>query len=115
MLVVLAMLQIMVAAIVLSGARSDALTVLRLDTARAFYAAEAGAGMAVREVMLDQDIDSDGVIGSISNDGNPSNDPALGIARITATASSAAGVTTITVTGRAGQAARRVTRTIQDE
>ncbi|MBL8744834.1 MAG: hypothetical protein JNK58_00605 [Phycisphaerae bacterium] len=113
MLVALAMLQVLVAAIVLAGARADELTSLRLDTARAFYAAEAGANMATREVMIDSDVDSDGVIGSVSGDGIDSNDPALGVARMSATASTAVGVTTITVTGRAGHAARRITLSVQ--
>lgn len=115
MLVALAMLQIMVAAIILSGARSDELTSLRLDTSRAFYAAEAGVNMAAREVMLEADADADGVVGSISNDGNAANDPALGVARVTAVAVPAGASTTVTITGRSGQAARRVTLTIAPE
>lgn len=114
-LVALAMLQVMIAAIVLSGARADGLTVLRLDTARALYAAEAGANMAAREVMLDTDADSDGGIGSVSDDGDPANDPALGVARVSATAVENAGTTTITVTGRCGEAVRRVTLTVQPQ
>lgn len=108
MLVVLAMLQIIVAAMVVSGARSNDLAVLRLDTARALYAAEAGANMAIRELMLELDEDEDGVIGSISDDGNPGNDPSLGPARITSTAVSAGGGVTITISGRSGAAVRRV-------
>lgn len=115
MLIALAMLQVMVAAIVLSGARSDELTVLRLETARAFYAAEAGANMAVREVLLETDEDSDGGIGSISDDSNAANDPSLGTARLTATAVTAGGGSTIAVTGRCGQAARRITLTVQSQ
>ncbi len=115
MLVALAMLQVMVAAIILSGARSDELTVLRLDASRAFYAAEAGANMATREVMLNADHDADGVIGSISNDSNAANDPALGVARLTAAAVTSGGSTTVTITGRSGQTARRVTLTIASQ
>jgi len=43
----------------------------------AFYAAESGIELALREVNLSSDIDSDGTIGSISNNGNSADDPAL--------------------------------------
>jgi len=43
----------------------------------AFYAAESGIEMALREVNLSSDIDSDGAIGSISNNGNAADDPTL--------------------------------------
>jgi hypothetical protein len=45
----------------------------------AFYGAESGLEMAVRELNLNSgsDIDSDGTIGSISDNGNDADDPAL--------------------------------------
>lgn len=43
----------------------------------AFYGAESGIEMALREVRLGSDTDSDGTIGSISNNGNNADDPAL--------------------------------------
>lgn len=43
----------------------------------AFYAAESGMEMALREASQGSDIDSDGTIGSISNNGNDADDPAL--------------------------------------
>lgn len=43
----------------------------------AFYAAESGIEMAIREVNQGSDIDSDGTIGSISNNGNAADDPTL--------------------------------------
>jgi MSHA biogenesis protein MshP len=115
LLIVLAMLQIIVASIVFAGARSGDLTALRLDTARSFYAAEAGANLAIREVVLDSDVDGDGVIGSVSDDGDASNDPALGVARVWAEASGAGGTTNIVITGRSGQSARRITLSIESE
>ncbi len=48
-----------------------------VDHARAYYAAEAGLQMARREVLLGVDEDGDGGIGSISDDGNPLNDPVV--------------------------------------
>ncbi|MCX5691866.1 MAG: hypothetical protein NTV94_19085, partial [Planctomycetota bacterium] len=49
----------------------------RIESLRAFYAAEAGINMSVRELMAGSDEDGDGTIGSISNDGNSSNNPGL--------------------------------------
>jgi len=43
----------------------------------AFYAAESGIEMAIRESNQGSDIDSDGAIGTISNNGNSADDPAL--------------------------------------
>lgn len=45
----------------------------------AFYGAESGLEMALRELNLDSgnDIDSDGTIGTISDNGNDADDPAL--------------------------------------
>ena len=43
----------------------------------AFYAAESGIEMSMREVNQSSDIDSDGTIGSISNNGNAADDPTL--------------------------------------
>lgn len=43
----------------------------------AFYAAESGVEMALREVSQNNDIDSDGTIGTISDNGSESDDPAL--------------------------------------
>jgi len=43
----------------------------------AFYAAESGLEMAIREVNQGSDIDSDGTIGSISSNGNAADDPSL--------------------------------------
>jgi Tfp pilus assembly protein PilX len=108
-LLIISMLQIIIAAIVLAGARSDDMTGRRLEAARAFYAAEAGANMAIREEMLGTDEDGDGKAGSISDDGNAANDPAVGPARVYASALHAPGQATITVTARAGEAARKLT------
>jgi hypothetical protein len=44
-----------------------------------FYAAESGLEMGLREMTQSppDDIDSDGLVGTISNNGNPNDDPAL--------------------------------------
>lgn len=44
----------------------------------AFYAAESGVEFGLRELKINSDIDADGVIGSISDDGNGANDPGVG-------------------------------------
>src|SRR5688572_6539228 len=54
---------------VLGGARDQDLSIKRLETVRAFYAAESGMNMAIRELMVRADEDGDGAIGSISDDG----------------------------------------------
>lgn len=115
LIVILATLQIIVAAMVLSGVRGGELSARRIETARAFYAAEAGANMAVREVMRGVDEDADGRIGGVSDDSNSATDLALGTARIVAESVSAGGTTTITVTGRAGEAARRIGLSIESQ
>ncbi len=43
----------------------------------AFYAAESGLEMALRELAQANDIDSDGTIGTISDNGNDADDPSL--------------------------------------
>src|SRR5437762_6091018 len=49
-----------------------------LNTANAFYAAESGVEFALRELKTGSDLDSDGTVGSVSDDGNNNNDPGLG-------------------------------------
>lgn len=44
----------------------------------AFYAAESGLEMALKEISDGNDSDSDGVIGTISDNGTDADDPALG-------------------------------------
>lgn len=53
----------------------NALALQHADTA--FFAAESGMEFAFREVRTNADLDGDGVIGSISNDGNSANDPGM--------------------------------------
>jgi hypothetical protein len=43
----------------------------------AFYAAESGAEIAVRELKLGSDISGDGVVGRVSDDSNDANDPSI--------------------------------------
>lgn len=98
---------------VLGTARDQDLTVRRLETIRAFYAAEAGANMAIREIILISDADGDGAIGSISDDGNPANDPSLGTAQVNVSRAVVGVQTTLTSEGRSGAARRTIEAIMQ--
>ena len=80
MIVLLMIVDLIVVALVITGTRDHDLTVRRLQTIEAFYAAEAGMNMAIRELMNSADEDGDLTIGTISDDSpvNPANDPTLG-------------------------------------
>ncbi len=94
--------------LVLGGARDQDLTIRRLETVRAFYAAEAGANMAIRELMLNSDDDGDGNIGSISDDGNDANDPSLGGGQVKVVKTVSGSDTTLSSEGRSGEARRTI-------
>ncbi|MEE8169588.1 MAG: hypothetical protein V3T70_03490 [Phycisphaerae bacterium] len=49
----------------------------QLYSTNAFYGAESGIEFALRELSLVSDLDGDGTVGSISDDGNDANDPVL--------------------------------------
>lgn len=107
-IVLLVLLQIIVAGIVLSGARDQELSVQRLASARSYYAADSGMHMAVREVSLGVDVDADGAIGSISNNGSSADDPRIGGTPLVATAAAGGGGTLITILGSRERCGRRV-------
>lgn len=44
----------------------------------AFYASEGGIEYGLREIALGGDVDGDGTMGSISNNGNDADDPSIG-------------------------------------
>ncbi len=62
----------------------------------AFYAAESGFEMAIREISDGNDIDSDGVIGTISDNADTTDDPGLGSGSFSVQAAA----DTLTSTGR---------------
>ncbi len=108
-IIALVALQLVVAGVAVSGARDQDLIVRRLDTARAFYAAEAGINMALREVMQGADEDGDGTIGTVSNNGLASDDPNLSGGRASvSSATDTDGIITLSSQGRAGDSRRRV-------
>lgn len=113
MFIALILLQVVVAGMVLTGARDQDLMQRRVETVRSLYAAEAGMNMAIRELVQNADEDGDGVIGSISDDGNAANDPNLAGGRVVVTKVTAGGVTTVTSRGRCGAAVREIEATLQ--
>lgn len=108
MVVAMVIIGLIVVRIVFGGARDHDLTVKRLDTIRAFYAAEAGANMAIREWMIDDDDDGDGTIGTISDDANAVNDPTLGQAQVFVRIEFVGAGRALTSQGRSGSALREI-------
>ncbi len=124
MVVVLLIIDVIVIGMVLSGARHHELTVGRMDTIQAFYAAEAGANMAIRELQVDIDEDGDtdpsnpvpDGIGTISFDDpdDDANDPSFGSAQVVVTAVIAGSTTTLTSEGRSGTARRTIEAVLEE-
>ena len=105
-IVLLLVVGLIIIGMVGGGAHDQDLSARRLETVRAFYAAEGGVNMALRELAMGIDEDLDGYAGTISNDGIPGNDPALGSARVMVSASVLSGVFTLRSEGRAGAVLR---------
>ena len=121
-IVLLGILNLIVLSLTLNQAHEHDLTVRRLDTIKAFYAAEAGINMAVRELMIpaDEDGDDDGAwpfgIGTISDDSDDGTDPTLGTAKFVVFAvedTPLDGQTSLTSQGRSGLARRQMTTVIE--
>ena len=111
LILVMLIIDLIIIALVVGGARDHDLTIKRMQTIEAFYAAEAGMNMAYREVIEDFDEDLDGITGTISDDGVPANDPTLGNAQYYVTASHdfpVVGETTYFSKGRSGDARRQL-------
>ena len=108
MIIVLVVVNLVIISIVIGGARDHDLTIKRVETIQAFYAAEAGMNMAIRELMNNADEDGDGAVGTISDDGNAANDPAFGQAQVLVTFIIVGPPTTLRSKGRSGDARREV-------
>jgi hypothetical protein len=106
-IVVLVIIDLVIVGLVIGGTRDHDLTLRRMETVEAFYAAEAGMNMAVRELMIDQDQDGDCVIGAISHDGDNDNDPGFGNAQWVVTSTASGCLTTLRSYGRSGDARRQ--------
>lgn len=102
---IMTFLNLAVVASAVSGARDQEISVLRLDSVRAFYACEAAMNLAVREVMTSTDSDGNGAVGGIAN-------RTLSGATASATAAGSAPVT-ITANGALRDARRRLQANVQ--
>jgi len=109
----LAFVNLIVVGMVTGGARDQDATVHRVRTTRSYYAAEAGANMALREVVLDTDEDGDGDVGSISDDGDDGNDPSVLSASFRVEVATAGTDTLLTATGREGASSRAIVVSIE--
>jgi len=117
MILLMIVVDLIIVGMVVSQARDHDLTVRRLQTTESLYAAEAGANMSIRELMLPADEDGDTGIGTISDDSNDATDPTLGNAQFVVTAAPdtpIVGQTTITSEGRSGAARRRMQAVLTD-
>jgi hypothetical protein len=117
MVVILLIVDMIIVGIVVSLPRDHDLTIRRMQTIEAMYAAEAGVNMSIRELMNDADEDGDGTTGTIPDDSNDANDPTLGNAQFVVTAAAdtpAAGQTTLTSAGRSGEARRKIEGILED-
>ncbi len=108
-IVLLVVVGMIIVGMVHFGARDQDLTVRRLETIQAFYAAEAGINMSIREILVDADEDLDGAIGTISDDGSDPSDPDIGAAKVVVTSTGAPAV--LASIGRAGSSERKITTT----
>ena len=108
MVIALVVVDLIIISIVLGGARDHDLSIKRIETIQAFYAAEAGMNMAIREMMNSTDEDGDGAIGTISDDATPANDPTFGQAQVVVIVTVAGPPTTLRSKGRSGDARRQV-------
>lgn len=106
MIIVLVLISLVVIGMVVGGGRDQVVVARRLESIQAFYAAEAGMNMAVREMQEGTDEDGDGTEGTISDDGNSANDPTLGTGRVFVTISTSGSTDTLISTGRSGSAVR---------
>jgi hypothetical protein len=77
LVIALILLQLIVVGMVMAGAREQALRYHRAESLRAFYAADAALNMSLLELAVSTDLDADGVIGGISDDGSASTGPML--------------------------------------
>lgn len=109
----LIIINLVIVTIVVGGGRDHDLTVRRVETVQAYYAAESGLNMALREVVADSDEDGDCLAGSISYDGITGNDPAIGVGQFMVTASVNGNEVTLLAYGRSGSARRQMATVVQ--
>ena len=76
-ILMLVIAELLITSAVLGSALDQDATLGRIESLRAFYAAEAGLNMSVRELMVGVDENGDGTIGTVSNDGSATSDSVL--------------------------------------
>jgi hypothetical protein len=108
MIIAMLIVGLMVTMLAANVAREQDLTVRRLETVQAFYAAEGGMNMGARELVLNTDEDGDGEPGSISDDEDDGTDPSIGVGTVHVAVSWDAGQATLTSESSAGLAGRRL-------
>ncbi|MCP3905441.1 MAG: hypothetical protein GY715_17590 [Planctomycetes bacterium] len=112
-IVALVVLNLVVVTMVFASGRDQDLSVRRLETVQAFYAAEAGMNMAIRETITGAgDEDGDGLAGTVSDDADDNTDPTVGWGRVAVVQTASGTRFTVTSRGRAGSARREIRLTI---
>lgn len=111
--VALVIFQLILVGAVLANARDQDVGTRRLESVRTFYAAEAAANMAFREVRLNVDADGDGSIGGISDNGSTGDDPVISGSRASASISASGSTRTVTVSSSNGSSRRKLTLTFE--
>jgi hypothetical protein len=107
MVAVLIIIDLIVIGIAVGLTRDHDLTIRRMQTVEAMYAAEGGMNMSIREMMEDTDEDVDGGTGTISTKN-------IGNATVAVTATVAAPLTTLTSIGVSGEARRKMESVLED-
>lgn len=112
-LIALVALQLVVATLVISGARDADIAEKSTAALRSQYAADGAMAMSLRELYANVDEDGDGLAGTISNDGNAGNDPLISGARAGVSVSTAGTDTTVTATGSSSAASRKMAAVVR--
>jgi len=76
--ILLVLLNLIILGMVGRSASDQDIAVTQVAAVQTAYAAEAAVSLAMAEIMNNSDIDGDGTLGSISNDGNDDNNPLIG-------------------------------------
>ncbi len=106
-IVALVIIQLLVVGAIIAGGREQDLSIQRVDSTRAFYACEAGENLSMRECLNGADEDHDGVIGTVSNNNNALDDPALGPAMFSVSKQMVSGHAQFVPAGRSGLSRRK--------
>jgi hypothetical protein len=113
-IIVLVIIDLIVVGLVLNGSREQMLAVNTVGSIQAFYAAEAGLNMGMREITINADEDGDCLTGSVSHDGDTGNNPGFGPSSFMVAATSAAGQTTVQSYGVSGDARCRLSAVVSN-